>query len=96
MAEKAAQQSPHSQLGVPDREWLTFYAEHKARVPQLEGSPEHLRSIMEKLKIEATAKAPPIKNLTTEDVKVKASDGYEVPVRVYTPEGVNLPRPGFV
>ncbi|KAH7141877.1 alpha/beta hydrolase fold-domain-containing protein [Dactylonectria macrodidyma] len=96
MAEKTAQQSPHSHLGVPDPEWLSFYAKHKARVPQLEGSPEHLRSIMENLKIEATAKIPPIKGLTTDDVKVKASDGYEVPVRVYSPEGVTLPRPGFV
>lgn len=75
---------------------MQFYAENANKVPQLVGSPQHLRDMMERLKVEATDMIPEINGLSSKDVRIKTSDGASILVRVYTPETKKGLSPGLV
>lgn len=75
---------------------MQFYAENANKVPQLVGSPQHLRDMMERLKVEATGMIPEITGLSSEDMRIKTSDGASILVRVYTPAAKKGLSPGLV
>ncbi|KAH8901420.1 alpha/beta hydrolase fold-3 domain protein [Thozetella sp. PMI_491] len=93
----AATVSPHNALGVPEPEWIEFFSKHASRVPQLLGSPQEMRDMMEKLKVEATGLIQPIDvGLTVRDTSFLASDGAKIPLRIYTPDGITKPGPSLI
>ncbi|KAF5506338.1 Versiconal hemiacetal acetate esterase [Colletotrichum siamense] len=96
MGDLESSQSQYQHLGVPDPEWTAFYEKNAARVPHLVGSPQHLRDVMAELKVYATAMAPQFTGLTTKDIQVKVSDGFDIPCRIYTPVGAQNPAPGLL
>ncbi|KAH6972188.1 Alpha/Beta hydrolase protein [Ilyonectria sp. MPI-CAGE-AT-0026] len=96
MSSNVAKISPNAHLSIPDPEWTEFYAENANKVPQLVGSPQHLRDMMERLKVEATGMIPQITGLSSEDIRIKTSDGASILVRVYTPATKKGLSPGLV
>ncbi|KAF5004442.1 hypothetical protein FDECE_9080 [Fusarium decemcellulare] len=89
--------SPNAHLGVPDAEWVTFYSKNANKVPQLVGSPQQLRDVMERLKVQATGSVPSITaGLSVKDVNITVSDGHEITLRIYTPSDRQSPGSGML
>ncbi|KAI0168550.1 Alpha/Beta hydrolase protein [Pestalotiopsis sp. NC0098] len=84
-------------LGNPAPEWTEFYNRKPDRVPQLVGTPQEMRDVMKFLKAKATGMVPPMEDgLVVQNLSYAASDGAEIPLRLYKPSGRSKAGPAIV